>query len=94
MSAYWIAHVDVSDAETYARYAELATQAIGEHGGRFLARAGRYEVMEGATRARNVIAEFPTMQDALDCYHSQTYAKALEFAKKSAERDLMILEGV
>ena len=39
--AYWIAHVTVSDDAAYAKYAALATQAIAEHGGRFMARGGR-----------------------------------------------------
>ena len=41
MPAYWIAHVTVTDAEAYGRYAKLATGAIEAHGGRFLARARR-----------------------------------------------------
>ena len=40
MSALWIAHVSVNDAESYAKYAELAGPAIAKHGGHFIARAG------------------------------------------------------
>lgn len=94
MSAYWIARVDVTDADTYAKYAKVAGQAIAEFGGRFLARGGRYESMEGVGRARNVIAEFPSMEAALACYRSETYAKALDYARVSAERELVIVEGV
>ena len=94
MSAYWIARVDVTDAETYAKYAQIAGQAIAEFGGSFLARGGHYESMEGVARARNVIAEFPSMEAALACYRSDTYAKALDYARVSAERELVIVEGV
>ena len=94
MSAYWIARVDVTDADTYAKYAKIAGQAVSEFGGRFLARGGRSEFLEGVGRARNVIAEFPAMEDALACYRSDTYAKALEYARVSAERELVIVEGV
>jgi uncharacterized protein (DUF1330 family) len=42
MAAYWIAHVTVSDDEAYARYAKIASEAIGAQGGEFLARGGRH----------------------------------------------------
>ena len=54
--AYWIAHVEVTDAETYGKYAAIATEAIAAHGGEFLARSGRYKQLEGNDRARNVVA--------------------------------------
>ena len=92
--ALWIAHVTVTDEAAYAEYAKRAGPAIKDHGGEFLARAGRYEVLEGQDRARNVVARFPSMQAAHDCYHSAAYQEAMSFAKGAAERDLMILEEI
>ena len=40
MTALWIAHVKVTDATAYGEYARLATSAIADHGGGFLARGG------------------------------------------------------
>ena len=48
--AFWIAHVHVTDAEAYGKYAALAGPAIAEHGGKFLARGGRYVQLEGQDR--------------------------------------------
>ena len=62
--AYWIGHVDVKDADTYGQYAVIATEAIESHGGVFLARSGRYRQLEGKDRARNVVAVFPSFEDA------------------------------
>ncbi len=92
MSALWIGHVEVTDAEAYGRYAELATGAIAAHGGRFLARGGRYKQLEGRDRARNVVARFPSFEDAVACYESPAYQEALSHAKGAAERDLVIVE--
>lgn len=92
MSALWIAHVHVTDAEAYGRYAALATQAIAEHGGVFIARGGRYVQLEGKDRARNVVARFPSLEAAEACYRSATYQEALSHAKDAAERDLVIVE--
>ena len=93
MAAYLVAHVAVSDPDTYAKYAELATGAIAAHGGEFLARATRTVWLEGNERERNVIVRFPTVEDAERCYPSPEYQEAVKFAQVSAERDLCIIEG-
>ena len=94
MSAYWIGHVFVTNEEAYSKYASLATIAITAHGGVFLARGGRYEQLEGNDRSRNVLAKFPSLEAAHDCYYGDQYQEALKFAKNAAERDLVIVEGV
>ena len=93
-TALWIAHVKVTDAEAYGRYAALAGPAIAAHGGVFLARAGRYVQLEGQDRARNVVARFPSLERAVACYRSAEYQAALAHAKGAAERDLMVVEEV
>lgn len=93
-TALWVAHVSVSDADAYAKYAALATDAIAAHGGVFLARGGAYETLEGPERPRNVVARFPSLQAAHDCYYSDAYQAALTHAKGAAERELSIIEEV
>ncbi|WP_172294985.1 DUF1330 domain-containing protein [Pseudoruegeria sp. HB172150] len=92
MGALWIAHVTVTDEETYGKYAKIATEAIAAHGGVFLARGGKYTVLEGKDRPRNVVARFPSMEAAVECYNSPRYQEALEYAKQASERDLMVVE--
>ena len=92
MSALWIAHVTVHDDAEYAKYAAIATEAIAAHGGEFLARGGRYVQLEGADRARNVVARFPTLEDAVACYNSPRYQEAVKIAKASSTRELMVVE--
>ena len=94
MGALWIAHVEVTDEAAYGRYAALATDAIAEHGGVFLARGGRYVQLEGRDRKRNVVARFPSLEQAVACYNSARYQEALSHAKGAAERDLMVVEEV
>lgn len=94
MTALWIAHVHVTDAEAYGRYAKGATEAIAAHGGVFLARGGRYVTLEGADRERNVVARFPSLEKAVECYHSPAYQAALAHAKGAAVRDLMVVEEI
>ncbi len=91
--AFWIAHVHVTNAEAYGRYAALAGPAIAAHGGKFLARGGRYVQLEGAPRERNVVAVFPSLEKAVECYHSPAYSAARAQAEGACERDLMVVEA-
>ena len=92
MPALWIAHVTVTDAEAYGKYAELAGPAIAKHGGEFIARGGRYVQLEGKDRPRNVVARFPSLEAAEACYRSPDYQAALAHARGASERDLVIVE--
>lgn len=92
MPALWIAHVTVTDDEAYGRYAKIATEAIAEHGGVFIARGGRYVQLEGTDRPRNVVAQFPSVEAAESCYRSERYQEALSHARGASERDLVIVE--
>ena len=93
MTAYWIAHVEVTDAEAYGRYAELATAAIESFGGEFLARGTRTVWLEGKERARNVIVRFPSVEAAERCYQSEAYQAALSHARNASIRDLCVIEA-
>lgn len=92
MSALWIAHVTVTDPDSYARYAELAGPAIAKHGGAFIARGGRFVQLEGKERPRNVVARFASVEAAEACYHSPEYQEALSHARGASERELLIVE--
>jgi uncharacterized protein (DUF1330 family) len=91
-TALWIAHVNVTNPEAYGKYAALAGPAITAHGGTFLARGGRHVQLEGTDRPRNVVARFPSLERAVECYHSAAYQAALAYAKGACERDLMVVE--
>jgi uncharacterized protein (DUF1330 family) len=92
MGALWIAHVTVTDVDAYGKYAELAGPAIAKHGGEFVARGGRFVQLEGKERPRNVVAKFPSVDAAVECYHSPEYQKALSHARGASERELMVVE--
>src|SRR5229473_459688 len=75
---YWIVRVDIADAEKYKEYIAANAAPFKEYGARFLVRAGRFENVEGGSRARNAVIEFPTYQAALDCWHSPEYQKVMK----------------
>lgn len=90
---YVIARVDVSNPEAYARYAAAATRAIADHGGKALARGGRFEALEGKARARNVVLEFESYEAARAYYHSAQYQAARALREGAAEAELVLVEG-
>ncbi len=94
MVAYAIAHIDVKDAEGYAKYAELAGPAVAKYGGEFLARGGECFHMEGEGRARNVIVRFKDMATAKAFYNSPEYQEALSYGLPAADREYTFVEGV
>mgnify|MGYP002863021278 CR=1 FL=1 len=91
---YWVARVDVYDAEAYGKYVEANAAAFGKFGARFLVRGGKMQLKEGMSRSRNVVIEFPSYQAALDCYNSPEYRHALSFRGGVVSNgDLIIIEG-
>lgn len=94
MPAYIIANIDVTDPEGYEPYKEMAAACNRAHGGRYLARGGRVEVLEGDyDPKRVVIVEFPSYDAALAWYHSAEYAPAKELRHRSARSTMILLEG-
>ena len=94
MKAYWIAHVDVTDPEQYLQYTQRAPAAFVAFGGRFLARGGRSEALEGrATPQRSVVIEFESYEQALACYRSAQYQEACAHRQGVAKAEVIIVEG-
>jgi uncharacterized protein (DUF1330 family) len=92
---YWVgAYRHVSDPEKLAAYGKLAGPAIGELGGRFLARGGTVEAHEAGLVERTVLVEFDSFEAATAAYRSDAYQRALAVLDGGAERDVRIVEGV
>ncbi len=92
--AYWIARIEVNDAESYKEYVAGAAAAFRDYGAKFLVRGGRFEAAEGEARGRNVIIEFPSYRAAVDCYRSPIYQAARAHRVAAAIGEIVIVEGV
>ncbi len=65
MAAYVIANVHITDESGYAVYREMVGPTIEAYGGRFLARGGRAQTLEGGGPLRRVVVvEFPSYERA------------------------------
>jgi uncharacterized protein (DUF1330 family) len=91
--AYWIARVDVHNEEGYKAYVAANPAIFKKFGGRFVVRGGKFNGVEGDSRARNVVIEFPDYDTALACYHSPEYVANTKVRQANAITDLIIIEG-
>ena len=95
MSAYLVATGTVKNPEAYQEYRALAAAAIEQYGGRFIARGGKSEVLEGSFPGpRVVIVEFPSFDRAKEFFNSPEYQAARQTRLAVADLNLIIVEGV
>ncbi len=90
---YWVAHVDVDDVETYKNYIAANAAAFAEFGAKFLVRGGERTEPEGHARARTVVIEFPSYEQATACYDSDLYQAAKAIRDPVSTGDLVIIRG-
>jgi uncharacterized protein (DUF1330 family) len=91
--AYWIARVDVHDDEGYKTYAANNPAIFKKFGGRFIVRAGKFNAIEGQSRSRNVVIEFPDYDAAMACYNCPEYQANIKVRLPHSQADLLIIEG-
>ena len=95
MSAYVVVNITVHDPEPYAQYRAMAPPTIAKYGGRYIARGGATNVMEGDwDPKRLVILEFPDVAAAKAWWDSPEYAPAKELRQSCADAQLVITEGL
>ena len=95
MTAYLIAHIEIHDEKAYEDYRRRVPAIIAAHGGRYLVRAGKCEVLEGHWRPhRGVVIEFPSMDAAHRFLSSPEYRPLRAIRERAARTDLLLFEGV
>jgi len=94
MTAYVIVDINVLDPEGYKEYVKLAPPTITHFGGRYLARGGRNETLEGEWQAnRLVILEFESLEKAREWLNSPEYEPIRALRHKYAKTNMVVVEG-
>ena len=94
MTAYVIVDIEVTDPEGYKEYVKLAPEAVKLYGGKYIARGGPNETLEGDWHAnRLVILEFPSTQQAKAWLDSPEYAPARAMRHQYARSNMVVVEG-
>ena len=94
MPAYLFVNIEVTDPEQYKEYIAKVPATIAAFGGRYLARGGRAETLEGDMTAKRVaLVEFPTYERAIEWLNSPMYAPVLAIRQRSAKAEIILVEG-
>jgi uncharacterized protein (DUF1330 family) len=95
LPAFVIANVNVLDPVRYEDYKRLVPGTLARFGGRFIARGGQVDVLEGDWQPnRLVILEFPSVEKARAWWSSPEYAEARALRQATSKGTLLILEGL
>ena len=94
MSALVIVDIEVTDPVLYEDYKRLASASIAAHGGRYLVRGGKSEVLDGTwTPRRLVVLEFDSFEKAKAWRESPEYAAAKQVREGCARSNMVVVEG-
>ena len=94
MKAYVIALETVHDQAMFAEYAKGVAVTLAPFEGRFVARGGKFTVLEGEWQhPRTVIIEFPSREAAEGWYQSADYQEIIGLRHQSSKGNLVILDS-
>ncbi len=95
MTAYVIFDIDIHDSGLYKEYAALAPAAVEAYGGKYLARGGHVEKLEGDwTPKRLVILRFESVERAKQWLDSAEYTPVRRLRHQAASSNMVVIEGV
>ena len=95
MAAYLLAEIEITDPESFEAYRRDVSQLIARFGGRYLARGGTAEMLEGDRSVkRTVLLEFPEMAMLRAFYGSPEYQPLLALRQASSQSEVLIFDGV
>ena len=96
MAVYGIVELEITNMDGMGPYMEAVPDTIAAHGGKYLARAGNTEVVEGGIGEYplKVILEFPSMDAAKGWYSSEEYQAILPHRTANSKCNFVWVEGV
>ncbi len=95
MAAYVITEIDVTDPAGYEEYKKMGPPTVAAYGGKFIARGGKTEVLEGDWSPRRiVILQFDSLERAKEWWSSREYGPAKRVRQRTAKTDMIVVEGV
>ena len=95
MAAYMIGEIEVTDPAAYEDYRKQVLAVVQKYGGKFIARGGKAETLEGTPPAKRVVVlEFPSFEQAQRWYRSHEYAPLIALRQRASRGRLVLVEGV
>lgn len=95
MAAYVIADIEIIDSAGFEEYRRQVPATITAHGGRYLARGGATEVLEGTwSPKRCVVLEFPDMDSFRAWWSSPAYLPLRAMRERTTKSNLIVTQGL
>lgn len=95
MPAYLISQIEVHDPVGYEEYRKLVGASLKKYGGKFIARGGTIDVLEGDwSPKRVVICEFESLARAREWYDSAEYEPAMKIRQKTSKAKIIVVDGM
>ena len=95
MTAYVIVDINVTDPVRYEDYKRLAAPTVELYGGKYIARGGKTETLEGDwSPTRLVILQFDNTEQAKLWLNSTEYSEARSLRHETAISNMVVIEGV
>jgi len=95
MSAYVIVDIQVTDPVGYEEYKKLAPPIVAAYGGKYLARGGKTETLEGDwLPKRLVILKFESAERAKAWLNSPEYRAPRQLRHRTTKTNMVVVEGV
>jgi len=95
MKYYSIGEIEIIDPSWISEYVSNVTRQVEERGGRFLARTGKLEKIEGQRKVPQilVIVEWPSKESADAFYQSEEYRPYLEKRLAGGRNEFLLVAG-
>jgi uncharacterized protein (DUF1330 family) len=95
MSAYLIVEIEVQDPVGYEEYKKQAAATVHAHGGKYIVRGGKTEVLEGDGQPKRIVVlEFESMDRAKEWLHCEEYREPRKMRHRTAKTNMILVEGV
>jgi len=93
--AYYIAELlEVTNPDDFKTYIAGVPATVEKYGGRYLARGGKAEALEGEPPKRIIVTAFKSASDAHKWYDSPEYSAIRPIRQRAAKSRNFIVEGL
>ena len=95
MTAYVIVDINVTDPDAYEEYKKHAAPTVELYGGKYIARGGRTETLEGNwSPTRLVILQFDSIKQAKTWLNSPEYSEIKRVRHQAATSNMVVIQGL
>ena len=95
MAGYVITDVEITDPALYGEFMEEVTASVEGHGGKFVARGGALDTIEGDWKPQRIaILKFDSVERIREWLSSPEYVALKDIRTRSSNISMVVVEGV